>query len=139
MLGTGGSFQPVDVIGTTEYYITETLNGCEGPASMVMITIQECDITIPTAITPNGDLGNDTWEILDLDEVYPDNSVRVFNRWGNIVFEHLSNSGANPYSNNKWDGTYDGDTLPVGSYYYVIELNDGEDSIETGSVSIVLE
>ena len=137
-VSTGGAYMPAMTEGTTSYFVTETLNGCEGPASTVVITIEVCDIFVPTAITPNGDLNNDNWEIVDLDAVYPDNTVRVFNRWGNMIFEHISTPGA-PYDQNRWDGTYEGIALPVGSYYYVIELNDGEDSIETGSVSIVLE
>ena len=139
VLGTGTSFQPLDILGVTDYFVTETVNGCEGPSSIVTITIQGCSITIPTAITPNGDMDNDTWEIIDLDIVYPDNTVRVFNRWGSLIFEHVSNNGENLYNDNKWNGTYDGDTLPVGSYYYVIDLNDKDGNVATGSVSIILD
>ena len=137
-IGTGSMYMPSDNgIGTTNYYIMETVGNCQGPASMVTINIINCDITVPTAITPNGDLNNDEWEIVDLDLSYPDNVVRVYNRWGNLIFEHISNNGASPYNDNKWDGTYDGNTLPVGSYYYVIQLN--EDEVATGAVSIILD
>jgi gliding motility-associated-like protein len=138
-IGTGGTFAPDDVLGTTDYYVTETLNGCEGPSSMVTITIENCEITIPTAITPNGDQVNDSWEVVDLDAVYPNNVVQIFNRWGNLIFEHSSNNGSSPYNSNQWDGTYEGNALPVGSYYYVIQMNDDDGTIATGAVSIVLE
>ena len=137
LLVNGDSYTPDLIVGVTEYYVTETLLGCEGPSSLVTITIEECDITIPTAITPNGDLDNDTWEILNLDAVYPDNTVRVFNRWGSLLFEHISSPSA-PYDQNQWDGTYEGDILPVGSYYYVIQLNDEEGKVQTGSVNIIM-
>ena len=139
VLETGSSLTPFDEPGVTPYYVTETGgNGCESQATTVSITIIDCDITLPTAFTPNGDLNNDDWEIVDLDAVYPDNHVRVYNRWGNLIFEHFSNDGANPYNDNRWDGTYNGENLPVGSYYYVIQFNDRDNNIATGSVSIVL-
>ena len=137
-IGSGATYTPDMVVGTTDYFVTETLLGCEGPASIVTITIEECEIFIPTAITPNGDLNNDSWEVLNLDTVYPDNTVRVFNRWGNLIFEHIS-TPSSPYDQNRWDGTYEGEQLPVGSYYYVIELNDEDGTVQTGSVSIILD
>jgi gliding motility-associated-like protein len=139
VLSTSNTLTPNDILGTTEYFVTETLNGCEGPSSIVVITIENCEITIPTAITPNGDQINDTWEVIDLDAVYPDNIVQIYNRWGSLIFEHLSNSGSSPYNDNQWDGTYEGTELPVGSYYYVIQLNDDEGSVATGAISIVLD
>jgi gliding motility-associated-like protein len=83
-------------------------------------------------------MNNDDWEVVSLDAVYPDNVVRIYNRWGSLIFEHISTPG-NPYDQNRWDGTYDGEVLPVGSYYYVIELNDAEGTVQTGAVSIILD
>ena len=71
------------------------------------------------AFTPNGDGNNDTWTIPGI-ENYPNNVVRVFNRWGNTVFETLS------YSND-WEGFYkdNREKLPPGSYLYLIDLGNG--------------
>jgi gliding motility-associated-like protein len=102
----------------------------------VTITIIQCDITIPTAFTPDEDGVNDTWEIIDLDAIYPDNVVTVFNRWGNIVFKHDS-SVDGPYDSNRWDGTFKDEALPVASYYFVIDLNDAEKNTQTGTISIL--
>jgi gliding motility-associated-like protein len=136
VLGTGDSFTPLSGEGTTLYYVTETLLGCEGASSEVMITINVCDITTPTAFTPDGDGVNETWQIVDLDIVYPDNVVRIYNRWGNLIFEHdSSKDGA--YSTKEWDGTYKGEALPVGSYYFAIEFNNEEKESSTGTVSIL--
>ena len=41
------------------------------------------------------------------------------------------------YDNNRWNGTYKGEELPVGSYYFVIEFNDDKTESKTGSVSII--
>ena len=89
---------------------------------------------VPTAFTPNNDNQNDRWEIVGLDSKYPTNSVRIFNRWGELLFESVEGK----YSNNEWDGTYNGEALPVGSYYYIIELakyNSNEPI--NGTVSII--
>jgi gliding motility-associated-like protein len=136
VLGTGNSFTPSSTDGTTVYYVTETLLGCEGASSEVMITINMCDITMPTAFTPDGDGVNETWQILDLDVVYPDNVVRIYNRWGNLIFEHDS-SAEGPYSSSQWDGTYNGEALPVGSYYFAIEFNNEDKETSTGTVTIL--
>ncbi|PWL33143.1 MAG: hypothetical protein DCO96_01970 [Fluviicola sp. XM-24bin1] len=136
-LGTGNTYAPNNDLGTTLYYVTETENGCEGPASFVTITIESCEVIIPTAFTPNDDLAYDTWEIPNLDNSYPNNSVYVYNRWGNLIFQHNSDNGNNPYSQNQWDGTYQGQLLPVASYYFIIEYGDSEGTTENGSVSIL--
>ncbi|TNF47121.1 MAG: gliding motility-associated C-terminal domain-containing protein [Bacteroidetes bacterium] len=138
VITTGGSLTPFDTDGTTVYYVTETAVGCEGPASMVTITIQNCEITIPTAITPNADGVHDDWELYGLDAAYPNNVVRIYNRWGGLLYEHDS-SVDGPYDSNRWKGDYNGEALPVGSYYYIIDLNDEDKKVESGAVSILLE
>jgi gliding motility-associated-like protein len=110
------------------------LNGCEGPESEVTITVNFCTITVPTAFTPDGDGVNDDWEILDIDQTYPDNMVYVYNRWGNLLFTSVQGD----YDNNRWDGTYNGEDLPVGSYYFIIEYNNEENENTNGVVSIIL-
>ncbi len=134
VLSNGFSLSPFLSLGQTNYYVTESNNGCEGLASVVSITIENCEITIPTAFTPDGDLTNDTWEILDIDVTYPDNIVRVFNRWGNNIFTSIQGE----YNNKRWDGTYEGKILPVGSYYFIIDYNKEGKENEKGVVSIIL-
>ena len=132
--GTGSI---VTVLGTTQvYYVTESLNGCESTPDEVSITFENCEVVYPTAFTPDGDGTNDTWEILGLDEKYPDNTLRIYNRWGNLIFEHES-SVTNPYNNSQWDGTYKGAPLPVGSFYYIIDVKGSDEKIK-GTVSIIL-
>ncbi|MEM9885469.1 MAG: HYR domain-containing protein [Bacteroidota bacterium] len=64
-------------------------------------------------ITPNGDSKNDRL-IISCAEAgeYPNNELIIFNKWGDEVFR------ASPYEND-WDGTYNGEDLPDGTYYYV--------------------
>ncbi len=83
----------------------------------------ECDIEgiiVPNGFSPNHDGINDTWVIENI-TYFPKNVVKVFNRWGNQVFE------ARNYQND-WNGvsTEGGSSshLPVGAYLYIIELNE---------------
>ena len=135
---SGEQIIPQLTIGETTYYVTETVNGCEGDYAEVYITIEDCEIIIPTAITPDGDGNNDVWHIPSLDEAYPNNTVRIYNRWGNQIFEHDS-STQGPYNEKPWDGSFKGDRLPVGSYFFIIEFNDGERGSENGAISIILD
>ncbi|MFW6222327.1 MAG: gliding motility-associated C-terminal domain-containing protein [Bacteroidota bacterium] len=84
---------------------------------------QSC-VNVPTAFSPNGDGVNDKWKIKRLRELYGDVSVKVFNRWGEIVYQNDS------YKPSKaWDGTKNGQPLPVDSYHYVIDLGEGEEPL----------
>jgi len=83
-------------------------------------------LVVYNEFSPNGDGVNDYFKI-DCIAQYPNNSLQVYNRWGNIVFETRS------YKND-WDGTPNGraivqkeDQLPVGTYYYVLDLGDGSE------------
>ncbi|NRA13371.1 MAG: Ig-like domain-containing protein, partial [Crocinitomicaceae bacterium] len=134
-IGSGDSFTPPNIDGVNTFYVTETISGCEGPSSMVQITVADCEVLIPSAFTPNGDNAHNTWELPNLDSAYPNNIVRIYNRWGNILFE----STAGDYNSNEWDGTFKGELMPVSSYYYIIELNDDEDETLTGTVTIILD
>jgi gliding motility-associated-like protein len=135
-LGIGPTLIPQDILGSTSYYVTETLNGCQGPASVVTITIEDCEIIVPTAFTPDGDGVNEDWQIVDLDEVYPGNVVTIYNRWGNVLYKHDSTVDG-PYDQDRWDGKFNGEALPVGSYYFIIDLGvEGEES-RSGTVSIL--
>jgi gliding motility-associated-like protein len=133
--GTGGSIAPSNTVATTIYYVTETALGCEGPPSIVTITIENCEIIVPTAFTPDGDGVHDDWEIVDLDQVYPDNVVTVFNRWGAKLYESKKGN----YASKPWDGKYEGSALPVGSYYFIIDFNLPDVEPIEGIVSIILE
>ena len=83
-------------------------------------------LVVYNEFSPNGDGINDYFKIDCLGH-YPNNTLQVYNRWGNIVFQTKS------YKNN-WNGTPNGramvqpeDQLPVGTYYYVLDLGDGSE------------
>ena len=106
---------------TTKFVLTATNAWCSDTDTMVLY-IDRCleDLTapVPQIITPNGDGANDTWIIEDVD-YFPGSSVEIYNRWGSQVFI------SSPYDNS-WGGTAnDGQDLPQGTYYYVINLGNG--------------
>ncbi len=88
---------------------------------------------IPELFTPNGDTKNDVFNIPGLDN-YPKNSLQVFNRWGNMIYE------AKPYKND-WDGTPNKSSmgtgkLPVGTYFYMLDLGDEKEGIRKGFIQL---
>lgn len=83
---------------------------------------------VPNAFSPNGDGINDTWRIKYLDG-YPGATIDVYNRYGQIVFRSLGYDV-------EWNGTRNGNPLPVGTYYYIINPKNGRQII-TGSVTII--
>jgi gliding motility-associated-like protein len=102
--------------------IVADANNCKDKDSVTVYisTSDTCGIHIYNGITPNGDGDNDIW-FIDGINLYPDNFVDIFNRWGNSVW-----SGKN-YDNKKvvWRGqNMSGQPLPSGTYYYVIDIKE---------------
>lgn len=101
---------------------------CSGE-TVVILNIEEAKgCGIPTLITPNGDDYNDEFFIPCLKD-FPDHEVTIFNVWGDEVFH------AQPYDN-QWQGTYNGEPLPAGTYYFVVRFNNEPDGIKTGFLII---
>jgi gliding motility-associated-like protein len=85
---------------------------------------------IPDTFSPNGDASNETWDIPILDR-FPNHTVKIYNRWGSIIWSSKGN-----YT--PWAGTNDqGEQLPIGAYYYAIELNDTQSRVYKGSVTLI--
>ncbi len=107
---------------STWYTITLTdNNGCTSNDSVFV----HVTVPVPSAFTPNEDGVNDFFVIEKLENL-PSNSLVVYNRIGNVVFE------ASPYQND-WDGTaQNGKNLPDGMYYYLLDL--GEESPYSGYI-----
>jgi gliding motility-associated-like protein len=112
------------------YKVTVTdMNGCSIKDSINLKPVNEACLVIPNAISPNGDLINDVWNI-GMKELYPSMEVIIFNRWGETLWR--SERG---YPR-PWDGTSNGSSLPIDSYHYIIDLHNGSRPI-VGNVTIV--
>lgn len=112
----------------TRYKLTITAQGMCSVSDEVNVVVLKAPV-IPNVFSPNGDGINDKWEIQYL-ESYPGSTVTVFDRYGRMVFQ--SRIG---YSK-PWDGKHNGNTLPIGTYYYVIDTKTAR-GILSGPITIL--
>jgi gliding motility-associated-like protein len=109
-------------VGTDMLIYRICASSCEEECSEAIVIIKvgsEDDCFVPSLFTPNDDGINDYLIIPCLEtERYPDNKIIIFNEWGDAVFT------ASPYQND-WDGTVAGESLPVGTYFYIMDFSDG--------------
>ncbi|MDO5969960.1 T9SS type B sorting domain-containing protein [Flavivirga aquimarina] len=76
-------------------------------------------IGFPKFFTPNNDGVHDTWQIYGVSSmIQPETKIRIFNRYGKLI-KQISPTGIG------WDGTINGEKLPVDDYWFAIELQDG--------------
>jgi len=96
---------------------------------------KEVYLIIPEGFSPNGDGINDYFEVVGIEE-FTDNSLVIYNRWGNALYK------ARGY-NNTWDGIpnvggmVSGNNKVVpGTYYYILELNNKQRDVFKGYITI---
>jgi gliding motility-associated-like protein len=112
---------------TTTYTLSVTTPaGCADEANITVSVLGQ--VQVPNAFTPNGDGVNDFWDIAYLNE-YPGCTVDIFGRNGQLIFHSIGYG-------KPWGGTYNGNVLPSGAYYYIIDLKDGRQKI-SGQVTII--
>lgn len=118
--------------GLTYYAVYEfntTISGenimCESNAVAILVDLSVCspdELVIPDAFSPNGDTINDTFELQNIQFVYPDYDIEIYNRYGRLVFKGDVEVGFwNGKSNQS--GLFGTDVLPTGVYFYVITFN----------------
>ncbi|WP_345271815.1 gliding motility-associated C-terminal domain-containing protein, partial [Flaviramulus aquimarinus] len=113
-------------------------------ADCVVLPCGENDITISTAITPNGDGFNETFDIGGVELCGFRAEVKIFNRWGALVYESNDYTLGSKESSHgllfgDWDGTPTASfgsksKLPNGTYYYIIKLQNSGLSPLTGPI-----
>ncbi|MBO3098938.1 gliding motility-associated C-terminal domain-containing protein [Gelidibacter pelagius] len=125
------------VDGNTYYAANSSTNGCTtGIRLAVTISIDTCEpleIIIPDGFSPNGDNINDDFLIKNLRELYPNFQLQIYNRYGNILYKGDINTP-------NWDGRSNqgrevgSGLLPVGVYFYILELKDTNNKTIQGRV-----
>jgi gliding motility-associated-like protein len=120
-----GSFSFIanpNYVGVDQFVYEVCATGCPGLCGRATVFLQIGDDSVcdaPNIITPNGDGTNDVFFIPCLSsDLFPNNKVSIYNEYGGVIFEE------SPYSNN-WQGTYKGQDVPVGTYFYVIDFGEG--------------
>ena len=99
--------------------LKEENGGKQVCAHSVFIYKEYMDVVIPNYFTPNGDGEYDTWAPLNLAS-YPHAETIIYDRYGRQI--------ATLNNRQEWDGTYGGEPLPTGDYWYVLRLNEPDDS-----------
>jgi gliding motility-associated-like protein len=111
----GITSQNLDNIGAGEYFVVVTdANGCV--ISDQITLSQSMALDIPEGFSPNNDGKNDYFVIKGV-EIYSDNTLEIYNRWGNLVYK------MNGY-NNQWDGNnLNGKELPDATYFVIFKIH----------------
>ncbi|RZJ65902.1 MAG: T9SS type B sorting domain-containing protein [Flavobacterium sp.] len=142
---TGNTSATLEIVvmvnATGNYMNTVTIDDSVPDDSIVLNNgaeawVEPICLIVYNEFTPNGDGQNDTFRI-DCIENYPNNTLQVHNRYGVMVYKTRG------YMNN-WDGTANQNSpinednkLPAGTYYYVLELNDGSGANKAGWLYIM--
>ena len=115
--GIGASLNSGDVITSTQtiYIFNETT--CNSNESSFEVIINNNDYFIPKYFTPNNDGANDVWQVYDRLNLI--NNISIYNRHGKLLKFLPNNTSA-------WDGTFNGELLSSGSYWYEVVLNSRE-------------
>lgn len=143
-LGPNNGMTILNIDGTVDYI---TNQGYCGPDSFtyVLCNTLGCDtanvyldidcfdtpddeILIFDGISPNGDGINDAFTIVNIDQ-FPNNELRIYNRWGNLVHEEIG-------YNNTWTGMWEGKNLPDGTYFYFLKLEPSRKREYTGFLQL---
>jgi gliding motility-associated-like protein len=120
-------------VNTSELYIVFVTdsNGCINSDTIKVDLVP--NIVVPSAFSPNGDGINDSWIIQNLEQ-FTNTTVRVYNRWGSLVYDRDQVGGDN------WTGNGNNSkSIPVGTYYFIIEYDgfDGQKNNITGPITII--
>lgn len=105
---------------TTYQVLVTDSNGCRNTAQVqIVVFCENSNVFVPNTFSPNGDGSNDVFYIRGsgLARV---KSLRIFNRWGEIVFQRQNVDVNNAASG--WDGTYRGKALAPDTYVYQLEV-----------------
>lgn len=112
-----------DVCGR-DSILYEVANATGSDTAWVYIDIECLPFSISEGISPNGDGLNDRFIINSLTD-YPNHELFIFNRWGMLVYRTKN------YQND-WQGTFNGDPLPDGTYFYHLEMNNARNEVFNG-------
>ena len=111
-----------EIQDTLTYIICDkgTPSKCASARLIITISQERQEFEIFNLLTPNGDGKNDYWQINGI-ELYPNNEITLFNRWGDKINQYTGYNN----TDKRWNGTNENkEFLPDGVYFYIIKLND---------------
>jgi gliding motility-associated-like protein len=102
-------------VATEDGEYTVTITTADGCSSMQTFTVINAMCSFPQGISPNGDGLNDSWDL----RAFRVQELEIFNSHGRSIYQKMKYT-------NEWVGqTNDNDNLPVGTYFYVLRLENG--------------
>ena len=121
-----------EILQTGIYYYKDISDdGCLSvDYNAIQVTINPCELLIPSAFTPNGDNNNDTFNLVNIEDKYPNYEIIIANRHGKLLYK----------GKNGWKGTLNNegsDILENGLYYMYLNYNDS--SIDNTKHTILLQ
>ena len=132
-------FDPwVQPVTTSTYEVLATNEfGCTDTDEVIVYVDTERSVFIANAFTPNGDGANDFFYVQGDDKLEKVVVFRVFDRWGEVVYEQFDVEANNPEFG--WDGTMKGQDMnpSVFVWYAEVEFSDGYSEVYQGDVSLI--
>ncbi len=116
-------------------------NGCSASDDILVEIDKNRNVFIPNAFSPNGDGNNDFFKPFIGPGVENVNFMRVFDRWGEVLFstDNLTKFLPDPLDQSGWDGTLNGKRMNPGVYVYIMEVQfvDGQVLLYRGDVTLL--
>ncbi|MEM8909465.1 MAG: gliding motility-associated C-terminal domain-containing protein, partial [Bacteroidota bacterium] len=132
----------LDPVATPLQEITYTLtvvdeNACQVSDQVLLSVRKSRDIYFPSAFSPNGDGNNDFFTVFGSQGVAQVNYLRVFNRWGALVYERRNFQPDDLPRG--WDGTFRNEAAAMGVYIYIAEVQfiDGWTELYQGDLTLL--
>ncbi len=95
-------------------YVLSATNECGTFIDSAFLAAYVCELEFPNVFTPDGDGSNDVWTSLDHPDGFDSFDMRIFNRWGNVMYTYDNIMGS-------WDGkTASGAKASEGIYFYTV-------------------
>ena len=86
------------------------------------LTTENCPPEIPDGFSPNDDGFNDWFNIQGLYDIFTAHELSIYNRYGEVIFE--GNNDKRWYGEINRGLNNHGKKVPIGTYYYILNLND---------------
>ncbi len=127
---TGHRGKSITVFDSGIYYVQVT-NQCGTQSDTIIVDIGLCDLTFPSAFTPNGDGLNDIIRAIGNLRFYRDYSLSIYNRWGQRVF-----FTQDIYQG--WNGIFNGVKQDLGTYFYMMLFSlEGKNHMLKGDFQLI--